>query len=183
MSNFISIDEARNNIRDLIKELFTTLIFIGIKDMPDSWAKGISNKERHLACNKILDEAFIMAENGSTENDGIKKQITAFGKALQENPNLSVEEYLAKTKSKKTPTFSVSVAVYKESHQTTYHVYLQNKEMVEENESPLDEHGKIIAHSTPHLEHANIEGEVWAEFLGVPFTPLTEITNQKENRG
>lgn len=158
-------------IKDITTHLFTSLVHNGIKNMPDSLAKGIENKKRLLTCAKLIDEAIEVAENGVVSDTELTlKNVVGYAKALQTNPDLSTDDYLKQVVTNQ--PYEVSVAVYKESHQTTYHVYLKNNEMVKQNESPLDEHGKIIAYSTPNPDHANVEAKVWAEFLGVTFTPI-----------
>lgn len=58
---------------------------------------------------------------------------------------------------------SVSIATYKESHQTSYLVSIRNSE------------GEAITpYKTPTLEHAIYEGHMWADFFGVELTPYRD---------
>lgn len=166
--------EMRESVKTTIKNAILGFIHASIENMPDGWSKGIENKNRIMGCDKITDSLLDAAEHGEyPEASGIRKIISDFGKALQTNPNLTAEEFLS-NKDKKSP-FSVYISIYKESHQTTYHVTLHNSDIAKENMMDSDE-GRIIPFYSQNLEHANIEGQTYADFLGIPFTPyvLTE---------
>lgn len=68
-------------------------------------------------------------------------------------------------------SFRVSVQRMRESHRTTYCVWL------ERGDRPLDakpwDHPEsvICPYSTEILEQANFDAREWAEFLGATFTP------------
>lgn len=71
------------------------------------------------------------------------------------------------------PLFSVSVQRMVESHRTTYWVTLLRSDRPK-NATAFDSEGRITPSYHVNLEHANHEGQEWANFLGVEFTPYVE---------
>lgn len=167
---------TRDSIMNVFKSTIKSFIAASLENMPDCWSKGIEHQQRNMICDKLLTQILDVAEHGDYPGDpDTKKVLAAFGKALQANPNLTAEEFVAKSKE---PMFAVTIATYKESHQTTYHVTLVNNHQVAENQSILSENGRIIVYSTPNPNHANIEAEAYAKLLCVSFTPLEVINNE-----